>query len=81
MDVNNQSTKFSDATSFSSEERNKYRNFQIIKTEKNSCFNARAVPTNDQNTWFEIDYDPKTGKISRVCGDSSKSGCEEGNTW
>ena len=81
MDVNNQSTNFSDATSFSSEERNKYRNFQIIKTEKNSCFNARAVPTNDQNTWFEIDYDPKTGKISRVCGDSSKSGCEEGNTW
>ena len=35
MDANNQSTNFSDATSFSSEERNKYRNFQIIKTEKN----------------------------------------------
>ena len=81
LDAKNKSTNFSDVTSFSSEERNNYRNFQIIKTEKNSCFNARAVPTNDQNTWFEIDYDPKTGKISRVCGDSSKLGCEKGNTW
>ena len=81
LDAKNKSTNFSDVTSFSSEERNNYRNFQIIKTEKNSCFNARAVPTNDQNTWFEIDYDSKTGKISRVCGDSSKLGCEKGNTW
>ena len=23
----------------------------------------------------------ETGKTSRLCGDSSKSGCEEGNTW
>ena len=81
MDANNQSTNFSDATSFSSEERNKYRNFQIIKTEKNSCFNARAVPTNDKNTWFEINYDNEFGEVSKTCGDASKPGCEEGNTW
>ena len=60
--------------------RNNYRDFQIIKKEKNSYFNVRAVPTNNQNTWFEIEYGLKPRKISRVCGYSSKTGCEKGNT-
>ena len=34
-----------------------------------------------KNTWFEAEFDPKTGEVIKTCGDSTKPGCEEGNTW
>ena len=73
----NLSTNFSYIQSFTA----RHSKFKIQPIDPNSCFKAKAVPTNDQHTWFEIDYDPETGKVSKTCGDSSKSGCEEGNTW
>tara|TARA_B100000424_G_C22810866_1_gene434280 strand:+ start:415 stop:792 length:378 start_codon:yes stop_codon:yes gene_type:complete len=75
-DAQNQSTGFSDVFRITQE-----YFYKIQPIDTNSCFKAKAVPTNDQNTWFEIDYDPGTGKTSKTCGDSSKQGCEEGNTW
>ena len=73
----NKTTRFGDVTSFL----DKYAKFKLESLDPNSCYKAKAVPTNDQNTWFEIDYDQETGKVSRICGDSSKSGCEKDNTW
>ena len=73
----NLSTNFSYIQSFTA----LHSKFKIQPIDPNSCFKAKAVPTNDQNTWFEIDYDPETGKVSKTCGDASKSACEEGNTW
>ena len=32
-------------------------------------------------TWFQIEIDQKTNEVGKTCGDSSKPGCEEGNTW
>ena len=32
-------------------------------------------------TWFQIEIDQITGDAQKVCGDSSKPGCDEGNTW
>ena len=32
-------------------------------------------------TWFQIELNETTGEIKKICGDSSKPGCEEGNTW
>ena len=32
-------------------------------------------------TWFQIELDKTTGKIQKTCGDSSKQGCDRGNTW
>ena len=32
-------------------------------------------------TWFQIEIDQKTEQVQKTCGDSSKTGCEEGNTW
>ena len=29
----------------------------------------------------EIDLNNETGEVSKTCGDSSKPGCDEGNTW
>ena len=75
--ANNKSTKFGDVQSFS----RKYSKFKIKSLDPNSCFKAKAFPKDKRETWFEIDYDPATGKLSKTCGDSSKSGCEEGNTW
>ena len=73
----NKTTNFSDAQSFLGN----FRKFKIQPLDRNSCYKAKAVPTNNQHTWFEIDYDPETGTVSKTCGDSSKQGCEEGNTW
>ena len=73
----NESTNFLDAISFSGN----YTKFKIEPLDPNSCYEAKAVSTNDKFTWFEIDYDPETGKVSKTCGDSSKPGCEKGNTW
>ena len=73
-------TNFDSITAFRSESTSYLKNFQIIKTEKNSCFNAKAVPKKEIFTWFEIDT-KETGEVLMTCGDSSKPGCEEGNTW
>ena len=73
-------TNFDSVTAFRSESTSYLKNFQIIKTEKNSCFNAKAVPKKEIFTWFEIDT-KETGEVLMTCGDSSKPGCEEGNTW
>ena len=40
----------------------------------------KAVPKKKLFTWFEIDT-KETGEVLLTCGDSSKPGCEEGNTW
>ena len=58
-----------------------YTRFKIQSLDPNTCFKARAVPSTDKNTWFEIEMDKDTGAVTRTCGDSSKSGCKEGNTW
>ena len=55
--------------------------FNLETIDENSCFKARAVPKKDKHTWFEIDLNNDTGEVSKICGDSSKPGCEEGNTW
>ena len=73
-------TNFDSIAAFRSESTSYLKNFQIIKTEKNSCFNAKAVPKKEIFTWFEIDT-KETGEVLMTCGDSSKPGCEEGNTW
>ena len=75
--ADNQTTRFGDVQSFSAN----YSKFKIESLDPNSCYKAKAVPTNNQNTWFEIDFNNETGKVSKTCGDSSKPGCEEGNTW
>ena len=76
-DAENETTKFEDSQAFSSN----YRKFKIKSLDTNSCFKARATTKDNKLTWFEIDYDPETGKVSKTCGDSSKPGCDEGNTW
>ena len=73
-------TNFDSVTAFRSESTSYLKNFQIIKTEKNSCFNVKAVPKKEIFTWFEIDT-KETGEVLMTCGDSSKPGCEEGNIW
>ena len=75
--ADNLSTKFGDVQSFSG----KYSKFKIESLDPNSCFKAKAVPTNNKLTWFEIDLNMETGGYSNTCGDSSKPGCKEGNTW
>ena len=75
--ADNQSTKFGDVQSFSGN----YSKFKIESLDPKSCYKAKAVPTNDQNTWFEIEMDKDTGAVTKTCGDSSKPGCEEENTW
>ena len=73
-EAENKTTRFKDAMSF----KENYEQFEIIPLDPNSCFKAKAVPTNDQNTWFEIDA---TLGVSKRCGDSSKYECFKGNTW
>ena len=76
-EFDNQTTRFGDVPSFSG----KYSKFKIESLDPNSCYKAKAVPTNNQHTWFEIEMDEDTGAVTKTCGDSSKQGCEEGNTW
>ena len=73
----NKTTNFLNAQSFPGN----FRKFKIQSLDPNSCYKAKAVPTNNQNTWFEIDMDEKTGIVSKTCGDSSKLGCDKENTW
>ncbi len=32
-------------------------------------------------TWFQIEIDQITGEVQKLCGDSSKLGCDKGNIW
>ena len=72
-----QTTRFSDVQSFQLD----YPRFKIQSLDPNTCFKARAFPSTNQNTWFEIKMDEDTGAVTKTCGDASKFGCEEGNTW
>ena len=70
-----------------------YRTF--IPDAQNECIEYKSKPRNfkagfrsilfwDRNldaTWFQIKLDQITGEVQKICGDSSKTGCEEGNTW
>ena len=55
--------------------------YEIQAIDQNSCFKAKALPLEGRDTWFEVDLNPKTGEVVRTCGDSSKPGCDIGNTW
>ena len=62
---------------------------------QNECTVYKSVPRNFKGgfrsilfwnrsldaTWFQIEINQKTNEVERICGDSSKPGCEEGNTW
>ena len=37
--------------------------------------------SNSDATWFQIEIDQETEEVKKKCGDSSKTGCQEGNTW
>ena len=76
-EADDQTTRFGDVQSFSSN----FTKFKIESLDPNSCYKAKAVPKTDQNTWFEINLNNDTGEVSKICGDSSKPGCDEGNTW
>ena len=80
-EANNLPTNFESVQSFKSESIRALRNFKIIKTSKDSCFNARAVPKKELFTWFEIDYNPVTKEVIKKCGDQYKRGCNKGNSW
>ena len=73
------STNFTDALSFSGN----YEGFKIQSIDPNSCFKAKAFPVKgSKNTWFEININnDRTGEFSKTCGDPTRTGCEEGNTW
>ena len=78
--VDNKPTTFKDVRTFS-DGYTKLKNFDIKPIDPNTCFKAKAVPKTDQNTWFEIEMDENIGVVTKTCGDASKSGCKEGNTW
>ena len=82
-DVEGLSTNFSDPVSFSEKYSStyKYNGFKIEPIDPKSCYGAKAVSKNEYYTWFEIEMDEDTGSVTKTCGDSSKLGCEEGNTW
>ena len=70
-----------------------YKTF--IPKGKNECTVYKSQPRNfksglrsilfwnrDLNaTWFQIEIDRGTEVVKKTCGDSSKKGCKEGNTW
>ena len=72
-----QTIRFNDVQSFQLD----YPRFKIQSLDPNTCFKARAFPSTNQNTWFEIKMDEDTGAVTKTCGDVSKQGCNEGNTW
>ncbi len=77
-DLDNKTTKFSDAQAFSVISSSR---FKIQPIDPNSCFKAKAVYESNLETWYQIVYDPETEEVLKTCGDSTKLGCEEGNTW
>ena len=62
---------------------------------QNECTVYKSVPRNFKGgfrsilfwnrsldaTWFQIELDQNTGKTKKICGNSSKPGCNQGNTW
>ena len=70
-----------------------YRTF--IPNDQNECTLYKSQPRNfksgirsmffwNQNvdaTWFQIEINQITGEAHKRCGDSSKFGCKDGNTW
>ena len=66
-----------------------------IPTARNECTVYKSQPRNFKSglrsilfwnrnldaTWFQIELDQTTGEVKKICGDSSKPGCNEGNTW
>ena len=66
-----------------------------IPESQNECLIYKAQPRNFKSgfksiffwnrnlnaTWFQIELDPIKGDAQKTCGDSSKKGCGEGNTW
>ena len=75
---NKQITKFRDVTSFSG--KNIYK-FKVQPFDSNSCFEAKAIPEDNKETWFEIKISEETGEVLKICGDSSKPRCEKANIW
>ena len=76
-DADDKTTNFNDIASFSG----KYSRFKVKAISTNSCFKVRAIPEDNIQNWFQIYYDQETRKFSKTCGDPSKKGCDEGNTW
>jgi len=70
-----------------------YKTF--IPKGKNECTVYKSQPRNFKSglrstlfwnrnlnaTWFQIEIDQNTGKAKKTCGNSSKPGCNLGNTW
>ena len=54
----------------------------IKPIDPDTCFEVKAFPKNNKKyTWFKIDRSEEIGEFSMTCGDSSKPGCNGGNTW
>ena len=90
--IENKSTNFLDSSSFRQKPYWEWYSLKAINS--SSCFSVYAYPSKffdwyllrvkkpaNYLTWFRLDMDPITGEVTKTCGDSSKSGCEEGNTW
>ena len=89
-DTKGLSTNFLDVPSYQVK---RIGGFYFLKPfRSNSCYSAQAQPKKTFSlfslrfverdlTWFGADFNSKTGEVSKTCGDSSKPGCEEGNTW
>ena len=75
-DAENQSTAFSDVFRIT-----KGYFYKIQPIDSNSCFKAKAISESEIQTWYQLVYDPETEEVLKTCGDVSKQGCNEGNTW
>ena len=75
-DAKNQSTSFSDVFRITQQ-----YFFNVQPIDPNSCFKAKAISKSKIQTWYQLVYDPETEEVLKTCGDSTKLGCEEGNTW
>ena len=81
-EAENQTTKFNDAPSFLLQYD---KNWEIKPTNKNTCFEAIALPKTEEFTWYKLVFDQETGRAIKTCGYSSGSrnvkSCGEDNTW
>ena len=75
-DAENQSTSFSDVFRITLQ-----YFFNVQSIDPNSCFKAKAISKSKIQSWYQLVYDPETEEVLKTCGDSTKLGCEEGNTW
>ena len=80
-EAENQTTKFSDASSFLQND----ENWEIKPTNKNTCFEAIALPKTEEFTWYKLVYDQDKIRLIKTCGYSSGSrnvkSCGKDNTW